>query len=34
MDWIHLDQDENPVAGFCEHGKELSVSIKYWKILE
>jgi hypothetical protein len=25
---------EGPVEGSCEHGNELSVSIKYWKILE
>jgi hypothetical protein len=34
VDWINLDQDENPVAGFCEHGIELSGSRKYRKILE
>jgi hypothetical protein len=34
VDWVHLDQDENPVAGFCKHGIELSGYRKYWKILE
>jgi len=28
VDWIHLAQDRGPVAGSCEHGNELSLSIK------
>jgi hypothetical protein len=27
VDWIHLAQDK-PVAGICEHGNEVLVSIK------
>jgi hypothetical protein len=30
MDWIDLAQDQ----GSCEDGNELSVSTKYWEILE
>jgi hypothetical protein len=31
MDWIDLAQ--GPMEGSCEHGNELSVSIKCWKVL-
>jgi hypothetical protein len=30
MDWIDL----GPVEGSCEHGNELSDSIKCWEVLE
>jgi hypothetical protein len=33
MDWIDLAQ-EGPVEGSCEHGNELSGSIKCWEVLE
>jgi hypothetical protein len=23
-----------PVAGFCEHGNEISGAVKYWEVLE
>jgi hypothetical protein len=28
VNWIRLAQDGGPMAGFCEHGNELSDSIK------
>jgi len=28
VDWMHLAQDKGPVVGCCEHGKELSGSMK------
>jgi hypothetical protein len=34
MDWIDLAQDRDTVEGSCEHGNELSGSIKCWEILE
>jgi hypothetical protein len=34
MDWINLAQDRDPVKGSCEHGHELSGSIKCWEVLE
>jgi hypothetical protein len=33
-DWIDLAQDRGPLEGSCEHGNELSVSIKCWVVLE
>jgi hypothetical protein len=34
MDWVELAQEEECVAGSCDHGNELSVSIKCLEILE
>jgi hypothetical protein len=34
MDWIDLAQDGGPVEGSCEHGNELSGSIKCWEVLQ
>jgi hypothetical protein len=34
MDWIDLAQDGGQVEVSCEHGNELSNSIKYWEVLE
>jgi hypothetical protein len=33
VEWIHLDQDMVPMAGFCEDGNEFSCSIKEREIL-
>jgi hypothetical protein len=32
--WIHLAQDTNLVVGSCEHGNELSVSIKVEEFID
>ena len=34
MDWIALAQDREPVAGTCNCGNELSVSIKCEEFLD
>jgi hypothetical protein len=37
MGWYGLDQSgpgQGPVGGSCEHGNELSGSIKCWEVLE
>jgi hypothetical protein len=34
MGWIDLAQDRVQWRGYCEHGNELSGSIKCWEILE
>jgi hypothetical protein len=37
MEWYELDgcgSGQRPVEGSCEHGNELSGSIKYWEVLE
>jgi len=34
VDWIDVAQDRSRVAGSCEQGKELSVSIKCRKFLD
>jgi hypothetical protein len=37
MGWYGIDLSGSgygPVVGSCEHNIELSVSIKYWEILE
>jgi hypothetical protein len=34
MDWIDLADDRDQMDGSCEHGNELSVSIKWWEVLE
>jgi hypothetical protein len=33
VDWIHLPR-QRPVAGSCEHGNDVSGSVKCWIILE
>jgi hypothetical protein len=33
MGWIDLVQDGGPVEGSCEHGDELSGSLRYCEIL-
>jgi hypothetical protein len=34
--WVDIKMDlrKGPVEGSCEHGNELSVSIKCWEVLE
>jgi hypothetical protein len=34
MDWIDLAQDRDQWRVSCEHGNELSSSIKCWEVLE
>jgi hypothetical protein len=33
MDWINVAEDRDQWRGSCEHGNELSDSIKCWEIL-
>jgi hypothetical protein len=34
MDWIDVAQDRDQWGGSCEHGNELSGSIKCWEVLQ
>jgi len=34
MEWMHLAQDRDQLAGPCEHSNEPSGSIKVWKFLD
>jgi hypothetical protein len=34
VEQMHLAQDKGPVAGYCEHGNEPSVSIKGGEFLD
>jgi hypothetical protein len=33
MDWIDVAQERDQWIGFCGHGNEHSISIKFWEIL-